>query len=560
MDADKLHDLISQQNVLIGQSLKNKQQPLQPMVKPEDLKQDYQDAPAVAQDLNAPTKDSVQLAPGRSDQEMKDQQDYMNEQNYNQMRDNGDLPGQDIARGPAAALNPTNGELAANAPTSAKVQAPDVPEKIGAPMIKVQGAATPSDVTSKNANATQQQIDDLSNNATADVNATTGRLGEVADAKQVVADANVEANKEEMGQASAKLEAQQKFVADIHQKVEDASTQLSGELDKMVNIDPNRIWNQGSMGNKFAFLVSAAFGGLQTGGALSNLITNDINAQMQDVRTHGAKANNLVSLMEKYTGNLMDASKMAYDFQNKYFDLSVKAKQLGAAADPRVIMQESMKEILPEYKDRFKNKMDVTKMQQDQDKYYSDILQKNIQNKQEAVKINQDKSKIDISQGSLSAQDAAIAKPVARLFNSYRDMQDIEKNGLDPSSAKYRLFARAAAKGGMTGDAAAALLTGVALSDQQKADFINHYQAERDFYLEKAISDMGNRYTPEKGQAAADGQMAKIYDNALTVRHKQIEQENYLRSTLAPMSNQGLHIMESNRYIGGSPTYRTKKR
>lgn len=544
---DELHQLFDK---LIARDGQRRAQVPDPMVKPSDLNDDFPTEEKHIGDLQEPIQGVVD---GLRDEGYKDLP------NAQGPAETSLTPyTQDVNRDPASALNQSNTELGATAPARLNVPAPIVPQKIGADLIKVPGAATPKSTISPSSNETQATISNLSDQATGSTNGIAGMQENYYKANETKALADVSANQQQMDQASAKMEAQQKFVQDIHQKVTDANGQLNGELSQMVNIDPNRIWNKGSVGNKFSFLVAAAFGGLQSGAPLQNLITNDINTQVQDVKTHGAKAGNLVSLMEKYTGNLMDASKMAYDYQNKFFDLSVEAKRLGANATPEMLSKQTMEQILPHYENTLKNKLAVTKLQQENDRIYTTAKQNDAENALKAAGLNQNKAKIDISQGSLSSQDAAIVKPIAVLFNAAQDMKRIQHEGLDPSSSKYIAFAKLAAKGGFVGDGLATLLSNTSLNDKQKAAFIEHYQAERNFYIEKTISDSGNRINREKAETIADGQMVKFYDNPLTVRHKQIEQESYLRSTLAPLSNQGLRVLTNNGYIGGAPTYRKK--
>ena len=465
-----------------------------------------------------------------------------------------------IGREPANALTspeldtnilPTNTEQAQKTPNQANVvpmQRPGLIENPPVNIPKVPGTGTTVAPTEKENIASVQKLQKSSENEAAGIPAMYE--SEVA-ALKAKRGADVEALTEEQLQTEAKLKSQKDFALSIQQKVNDANVKLDSEMGQMLNVDPGRVWNNNSTAGKFAFLVSAAFGGLAPGGALNTLITNDIAAQVQDIKTHGAKASNLVSIMEKYTGNLMDASKMAYDYQNKLFELQVKQKQAGANLQDEVIKRDALQAIIPYWKDVTANRIAVMGKAFEGQKLQTEARQNDIKNKLEAAGIKLKTSELEFKLGTPSEADMTKIPQNVKMFESANDMQRLEKEGLDPTSAAYRSFVSSRVNPGLMKEGVTTLLAKISPSDMSK--FEQHYNATREYLKNEKLSAPGGRtMTEQQLSTYADGQMAKMFSTPETVRKLQIDRLKNINANFSGFSPGGRNFLKHN-FLKDSP-------
>lgn len=543
---------------------------LSPMSSPEDINQDFQSSPSQQAPANqGPVKDTINLARPKTQQENDDQRAYQDEQTLNQLKDNGQNPTygndqvqpieSDPSRDPAGAILdptsttpqlPTNTQLSQGAPSKGNPISLDQPKLLGNDPLKLTPIPKVGSTTPKDAAQTKKNLGSLTDYVGNNLKGADALYDTNVAADTAKHQADQDAAQSGMGYYADKLNNQQNFIMDINNRVNDAKNQLNSEMSKMVNVDPNRIWNTSSMGGKIGFLVSAAYGGLDANGPLQKLITNDINAQVQDIKTHGAKADNLVSMMQKYTGNLMDASKMAADFQNKYFELSVQAKKAGAALNPAIITQQALAETAPYQDKKTAQAIAVQKLALEQEKQSSQQLQDNASNTLKRAGLIQGNEELNYKNGTPDSQDLGKIPSTAGLFRAAKTMNDLEKNGVDPSSPSYRAFVYSQTNPGLLKEGMASLVS--KLSPELTQSYNDHLNATREFLKQERLSKPGGRsLTEQQLDTFANGQLPKMFSTPETVRRLQLDRLKTVNETLGGFSPGGQRFLKDN-YIGNS--------
>ncbi len=385
----------SQQNQLLAQTLK-------PMVKPEDIGQDFQEAPQAPQEEPIAEKNSVQVAPGRTDQQMNDQQQYMDEKNYNQMRDNNELPGQGIqgdpSRGPANAINDTLSAVNNFGNWYIKPAIDPIKNIYNSLVGNSSNPATTAIDSGKTSDNVAQTAD------TSGVSAPKFNQGNIPLPKDIqlgdvgsapaLSKAEEQVNQEippDVSQVKANLqnenalaqkELQQKqdyykglaesapYFEQKRQEDFDKIDNITNQMQNIAKIDPNRLWNDNSIGGKIGFLVAASFGGLQQGGALKGLIDNDIASQVRNIQNNMDNNKGLVSIFMKQGEDMATAVQNARLYGEKYIQAANELQQAkGMGTDSEIsarassLFNASMKDLATQNAAIGKDQAGVAKMQ-----------------------------------------------------------------------------------------------------------------------------------------------------------------------------------------------------
>jgi len=413
---------------------------LTPMINPEDIGQDFIGGDPIPEDSQA--KDSIQQAPGRTDQQMQDQQDYMNDQNYNRLKDNNDLPGQNAqGRDPANWKDTLLNTLNPFTPTQAsivggKLGGHPIDEKTGREISQtpsVEAGADSSTVTNTGPNVTtgakdpRSSVEHISSgkeqqlpmvqtpesvNAAAKIIAQEKQIPfedalKIAqnDASQNLATAT--SAKDQYENALSTLPAMQARQKEIYTKIDNQVN----EINNISKIDPNRIWNQGSTGNKLAFLVSAAFGGLQADGPLRAVINSDIQAQIQDANNESENKRGVLSVFLKQGDSMREAIQNTMGFYKGYVDSLKAMGQAKMALNPENVnaaaidlFNKNSKMIGDQHLALAGKEMEVKKTNIDIAKTNTNLREKQMGRQIEAEKYAKDQNKFTTQAGEAAEQ------------------------------------------------------------------------------------------------------------------------------------------------------------
>lgn len=325
-------------------------------------------------------------------------------------------------------------------------------------------------------------------------------------------------------------QGQQAYMAQQQAKADEQANNLKGELSQMIDVDPNRIWSNDNVGGKFGFLISAMYGGLETGKPLSNLIQNDINAQVKDIQTHHEKANNFVALLEKYTGNTAEAAKMA----TSTYELMIKAHQtamaMGIKADPAVVQKDALNYVVDYSNGQKKLAIETMGKQAELGKNQTEASQKDVENKLGVEKARIDRIKEMVGMATLSPEEGDKAERVANMAGSLSRMDDLKRKGFDPTKTANFTLLRHLADPSFKGNAIAEAAQ-LAMSDSQKQQAIDYYNNVAGYVRQKALEEGSKR-----GQAVSEDQIKQMigsYVNDKTSLNRlQLERENDIRNAI----------------------------
>jgi len=357
-----------------------------PMVKPEDLGQDFAAAPQVPEEYNPFDKTTVEVPRQKTPQENSDEEFRRNSENYNMLRDAGQLPGQDIPggadtikRGPADFTTGTSlredigqtplGKLYFDTYdflTKNRSGLPSEPSSTAitpnAPLKTSEGATaeniiptTPESGTTASEKPLDYPVRLVGAEKAPQVGlpeksaATDEAVKEIGSQKIPTPEERKPILEQQANAAIAAKKTEMDFYEDISNTQPDLYKRYSDTMNKLretednvknfTKIDPNRVWNQGSVGNKISFLISAAFGGLQNGGALKNLIDNDIAAQVKDQQAGIEGNRGLLNVFIKQGEDLVTAIQNTRLFGQKYVQAANEFALLKIQATPESLNQ-----------------------------------------------------------------------------------------------------------------------------------------------------------------------------------------------------------------------------
>ncbi len=510
--------------------------PVAPMVKPQDANQDYMQTSDIAKPDEF-TKDSIQLAPGRSDQQMEDQQKYMNDRNLEQLQNENAIPGQGVLRNPAATNRFSSG--ATDLATPQNITATPAPGGDLSSMkdIPIPQAAKAKSVTDAEATAqNKENATNLLNQAgvNEDMSHEYGRVE--AEKQKTLAEGEQAAREQGASLEANRANQAQTWMNQAQEKADNMTSSFTKEANQMIRVDPMRVFNQGSTGNKIAFMISAAFGGLAQGGALTSIINNDIKAQEKDIDTHAAKANNYLSLIEKYVGSRQAATEIYSNAVHASVDQLIKAKEAGVKADPNVLASTVQENAMKMMEPMIKHKEIALKMMQEQEKLGLESRKIDTANAFEQTKINQNAAKLNIEKGTSIPAEAESYKYVA---NSARDIDKINtyrRLGINPSDAKFQAFAKYALSNGMTSQALASAISLGGIPDKDKGKYIDMARALNNTIRETAIDESGNRITGDKLENYMRSFGPKFIDNDESLDNLMKSSEDRLRVSASTLS------------------------
>ena len=135
---------------------------------------------------------------------------------------------------------------------------------------------------------------------------------------------------QQAGQAKAIAESSDYWL-NQKQQMDSKIDDVTNNIQNIQKVDPNRIFNDGNMFNKMSFLVSAMHGGLNAGGPLTNLINNDIQAQISNRDSELEADKGLVNVFMKRGDDAMSAAMNA----RQYYTLYAQNMQKAMAEDAR---------------------------------------------------------------------------------------------------------------------------------------------------------------------------------------------------------------------------------
>lgn len=553
MDSKQLHDILTQQNLLIGKSLQNAQPP-SPMVKPEDINKDFENGEVTDEQqgeqagneaVNAaiPEANSA-LKSGQKFQNEVDRQDFMN-MDYDQK--NQYLQDQANQRNPAAADFSSGAPIIPNNPPGL------VPPPVGDlglmknAEIKVPGAPKVTPVNQP----------ELSEGAKANIkgglNQANENMGSIQDMAQITAE-------NEKGQAAfdkktneekAQLEMERaKPFLDVSAKsatlAQEASNRFNDEINKMTQIDPSRVWNNSSTFGKIGFLLSAAAGGLESGQPLANVIQNDLMAQQKDLQTRGAKAQNFLGMIYKYTGNQVQAMNIASDAYKRAIDASMLAAQSGYKMTPEHLSKVALDYATQAINNQNNQKYKYLGFLQSQQKMEQEAENENNKNKLEAAKINQEKAKIENEIGKIEPEQALPAVSFTNASRNLNKLKQLEMSGVDPSSAEFQSFAKTALSSGLGNQA---MTYGVSIGIPQKkvSRYLDYLRATQNVMRDSAEEEGKMRaLTPDQVGSLAQTNMARFIDNEESRNSLRKEAEERNRARAVGFSDKTRRILFKN--------------
>lgn len=453
-----------------------------PMVKPEDLKKDFPPTPTgEAPDLTpeevqaneAAQNPNINRNPAGIIDSLKSGADWLTKPAIEPFKNlYNSVTGNDT---PAVAPGATSDQVVNTAPDANTVPSPKIGvEKIGS--IKQQSVPelAPSEQL-------KQAADTISKEKDISYDDALKVAKDTATAEQSAAEQAKQTGEAVVGQIPAMQQRQQEIYNRIDSQTE--------KINNMTKVDPNRIWNNGSVGNKIAFLVSAGFGGLQKGGALDNLIQNDIAAQVKNAELGSENDRGILQVYLKQGDTMREAiqNAMAYypHLVKAYHDAAIAGVN---ASDPAVTMA-ATKSFNDNQKMIATQKIELAKVDQERQKTNAGIKKENATFAQAADKSRVEAGKYQADQTKPTPAAGAAAQQALEAKREVGNMYNIETKGhrgFDPGSLTDKAEFRALAN-----------------EDLSSGVFNNK------------INDMVNKFFPEVKDAATKSDIASYYSSAL---------------------------------------------
>lgn len=453
-----------------------------PMVKPEDLKKDFPPTPAgEAPDLTpeevqaneAAQSSNINRNPAGIVDSIKSGADWLTKPAIEPFKNlYNSVTGNDAA---VVAPGATSDQVVNTAPDANTVPSPKIGvEKIGS--IKQQSVPelAPSEELKKAASIVGNEKDinysDAQKLAKDTANAELSAANEAKQTGEAI-----------VGQIPVMQQRQQ----EIYNKI-DAQTE---KINQMTKIDPNRIWNNGSVGNKIAFLVSAGFGGLQKGGALDNLIQNDLAAQVKDAEIGSENDRGVLQVFLKQGDTMREAIQNAMSYYPHLIKAQHDAAIAGVNSSDPAINIAATNSYNATQKMKFDQSAKIAEIEQTRQKTNAGIKKENATFAQAADKSRVEAGKYQSEQLKPTPAAGAAAQQALEAKREVGNMYNIETKGhkgFDPGSLTDKAEFRALAN-----------------EDLSSGVFNNK------------INDMVNKFFPEVKDAATKSDIASYYSSAL---------------------------------------------
>jgi hypothetical protein len=269
---------------------------------------------------------------------------------------------------------------------------------------------------------------------------------------------------------------------------------VADDIHNIASIDPNRVWNNNSTMGKISFVISAMFGGLNTGGALKTIIDNDIDAQVKNQASSLDKNKGLLNIYMKNGEDLQSAKQHVESFYKTYADLTMQAKQAHIAADPKSIMIEANKINNANIKEKQAQELAIGKEQAVVAKTKQDAFKEQAKFNMEAKKNKLEADKFNAQQGILTPEQAKmstlidIAKQnhdkLATLESGLTgvDLTDIINSGI---AAKYAQSGGAGAVATMFNNALTKAFGGKSHTSADTAKIVDYINSAHDYALQE---------------------------------------------------------------------------
>jgi hypothetical protein len=315
-----------------------------------------------------------------------------------------------------------------------------------------------------------------------------------------------------------------------------AADDLKKSINSITAVDPNRLFNDSSTLGKVGFLISAAAGGMNIGGALDNIFKNDIQAQIATNNAMGMKSNNLMSILEKFTGNTLQAAQMANGFYQEYAKNLAGFQQAGIAQDPNVIAQKTLTEFLmPMAQNVAKNKIEAAGIQAKLVEAQTAQTKEQNSSQLEVDKQRMEGFKLKLEAGKVSDTDKNSLEAAGNEAYALNRLADLRRSGFDPSGIFNNGFMREYLSADSKDQVIAKLASsGMKTEDVTKAET---YASNVEMLLRQRALEQNIRRQAGDAEDPVKKYMGSFATTPQAISNVAIQQENSVRNAVRKLDN-----------------------